>query len=149
MGKEDFKRQYEALRAHSEDLLRQLDELRHGHIQIDRLNIDYTLPDEVRSYHHWLNRILIWIAASTIGLFAVGFAYLADGAADLFRHQVSGRLYLAFAIRPVDKTLILPNQPSPIRPRASDWRSTSLIAPATLMLQSKDHLSPSESAINL
>ena len=81
---DDLKQQYKDLKRHAEDLKAQINEIRHGHIHIPALHIDYDVPDEIRSTHHWLNRIYIWVGASLLGVAAICFALLSDGAAELF-----------------------------------------------------------------
>lgn len=97
---DDLKKQYGEIKKYREDLMRQLDEIRHGHIHIPVLNIDYDVPDEVRSTHHWVNRIYIWAAASVLGLIAIGFAFLCDEGSEIFRKAYEGAKWSPFLITP-------------------------------------------------
>lgn len=97
---DDLKKQYGDIRRYREDLRRQFDDIRHGHIHIPVLNIDYDVPDEVKSTHHWINRIYIWAAASLLGLLAIGFAGLCDGAAEIFHHLCDQAKWLPFLLTP-------------------------------------------------
>lgn len=85
----------------SSDLKKQLSELRQGHIHIPVLNIDYDVPDEVKSTHHWLNRIFVWVGASLLGLVAVLMSVFADGAMEAFQQVTQRYPWSPFLMTPL------------------------------------------------
>jgi len=92
------KEQLEDLKRHAGEIRQQFDELRHGHIKIRSLAIDYELPEEVISYRHWINRIYIWVAASVLGLVALGFADMSNMADAFFNKVTQAHHWLIFVI---------------------------------------------------
>ncbi|MAQ37774.1 MAG: chloride channel protein [Thioclava sp.] len=101
MPRSDDEKRYRELKAYTEEVVRQLNEIRRGHIHIESLNIKYDFPEEAISYHHWRNRIYIFIAASLIGLVAVGFASLSDTSIHLFEILYDIEPRLPFVITPL------------------------------------------------
>lgn len=91
---------YNELRTYTEELVRQLNEIRRGHIHIESLNIKYDVPEEAISYHRWRNRITIFIAAALIGLMAVVFARWCDGAFRIFKRLYAIDPLLPFVLTP-------------------------------------------------
>lgn len=100
MAKKDYERRYHELKAYTEEVVKQLNEIRRGHIHIESLKIKYDIPHEAISYHHWRNRIYIFISASLIGLVAVGFAHLSDGSMNLFNKMVQWDPLVPFVLTP-------------------------------------------------
>lgn len=75
-------------------------EVLHGHIQIKSLNIDYNVPEEVISYHHWKNRVYIFLAASLLGVIAVFLAWSCDESFQYFKIVNNKYPWLFFIITP-------------------------------------------------
>ncbi|NCN42034.1 chloride channel protein [bacterium] len=100
MQRPDYEKRYKELKSYTEEVVRQLNEIRRGHIHIESLNIKYDIPHEAISYHHWKNRIFIFIAASLIGLVAVGFAFLSDSSFHLFQVIYDIEPLLPFLLTP-------------------------------------------------
>lgn len=72
------------------------------------------LPDRRRlrrmpllSPRHWRRRLLFWLGAALIGLVAVGFAWLADGAQHLFLRLVQAAPWAVFLVAPAGLALSL------------------------------------------
>lgn len=101
MARKDYEKRYRELKAYTEEVVRQLNELRRGHIYINSLRIKYEIPEEAISYHHWRNRIQIFVAAALIGLVAVGFAYLSDHSMNVFKRVYSHEPLLPFVVTPL------------------------------------------------
>ncbi|PIT99815.1 MAG: hypothetical protein COT74_08500 [Bdellovibrionales bacterium CG10_big_fil_rev_8_21_14_0_10_45_34] len=78
------KNKYNELKVVYDDLRNHLSHLLHGSVHIESLNIHYDLPPEAISYHHWVNRLLIFVGALALGGAAVGFAALCELAYEQF-----------------------------------------------------------------
>ncbi|RME16152.1 MAG: chloride channel protein [Bdellovibrio sp.] len=102
----NYKKRYNELRAYAEDLTKHLNEILHGHIHIKSLHIDYDFPQEVVSYHHWRNRIYIFIAASLIGVFAVLFARSSDGSYHIFRKLYEYNQFAPLIVTPLGLVIV-------------------------------------------
>jgi len=60
----------------------------------------YETGRQLLSLSDWKNRLIFWVGAIIIGLFAAGFAYVADSAQKLFMGVVSYNRFLPFFICP-------------------------------------------------
>lgn len=106
MSRRDYERRYLELKAYTEEVVKQLNEIRRGHIHIEALRIKYDIPQEAISYHHWRNRIYIFIGASLIGFVAVGFAYFSDESMSLFQEIYNYNPLIPFVLTPFGLVLI-------------------------------------------
>jgi H+/Cl- antiporter ClcA len=106
MARRDYERRYLELKAYTEEVVKQLNEIRRGHIHIESLRIKYDIPQEAISYHHWRNRIYIFIGASFIGVAAVFFARLSDASMALFQKVYDFNPLIPFALTPFGLLLV-------------------------------------------